>query len=395
MGMVGRTVQEADADHQLVCLGIASWGATLGHERMEEQANGKVFRYNEHELDASYLSSPRPCRAALEPNHTHFLCVDDGSSGKFGVEIPLRSAVEDAICSLLPGVESGETARNEPGLCTPMVLLVVSGGEGTLRTILATLQKQRPVVVMADSGAAATDIYLHNLTGQLPECDEDGSNTDYVSVCAELLPLIKEHGSARTGANYTEQLTFFHTGSDAEGRDNELDVVLLEAILSDCERTIDAIMYAVRWGEPSIISTQLESSKERDPLGLARALELAVIASSQEHASSEEVVRVLVEANVDTRLIRYDRLFTPAHDRFHLQADYASVGFDLLRRGLAFCGYNSHLEARALLKAPGGSQATPTPNRLSKSRALFKDVREPTALQPNWFDLMLCESSGP
>ena len=54
--------------------------------------------------------------------------------------------------------------------------------------------------------------------------------------------------------------------------------VLLEAILSDCESTTEAITYAVRWGEPGIIQHQLECSKERDPLGLARALELAMLA---------------------------------------------------------------------------------------------------------------------
>ena len=32
--------------------------------------------------------------AFLDHNHTHFLLVDNGTEGKFGVEIPFRSALE-------------------------------------------------------------------------------------------------------------------------------------------------------------------------------------------------------------------------------------------------------------------------------------------------------------
>ena len=31
----------------------------------------------------------------LEPNHSHFILVDDGSVGKFGGEIDLRTALEN------------------------------------------------------------------------------------------------------------------------------------------------------------------------------------------------------------------------------------------------------------------------------------------------------------
>jgi hypothetical protein len=80
---------------------------------------------------------PKGARAPLEPNHTHFLFVDAGpaAEGKFGQEIALRAAVEDAICA--------ETARDEPQ--TVMILIVVGGGIGTLNTVLAVLEKKRPV----------------------------------------------------------------------------------------------------------------------------------------------------------------------------------------------------------------------------------------------------------
>ena len=36
--------------------------------------------------------------AALDPNHSHFLLVDDGTRGRFGREIETRAALEDQIC---------------------------------------------------------------------------------------------------------------------------------------------------------------------------------------------------------------------------------------------------------------------------------------------------------
>ena len=40
---------------------------------------------------------PGPNRALLDSNHSHFLLVDDGTEGKYGVEIDLRSRFEEAV----------------------------------------------------------------------------------------------------------------------------------------------------------------------------------------------------------------------------------------------------------------------------------------------------------
>lgn len=44
-----------------------------------------------------------PEGAYLEPHHTHFLLVDNGTSGKFGTEIDFRARLESQI----PSKESG------------------------------------------------------------------------------------------------------------------------------------------------------------------------------------------------------------------------------------------------------------------------------------------------
>ena len=68
---------------------------------------------------------------SLEPNHTHFILMDGG----FGEEIKTRNLIEEAIC------------RDEHYVHSPMVLLVVGGGFGTLKTVRSALE--------VEAGAAA------------------------------------------------------------------------------------------------------------------------------------------------------------------------------------------------------------------------------------------------
>ena len=75
-----------------------------------------------------------------------------------------------------------------------MVLLVVSGGIGTLKTVLHTLKNARPCVVLADSGGAAWDIYDYCKNGRLPRVGyRRGSGAmvidpDYIRTCHEVCP---------------------------------------------------------------------------------------------------------------------------------------------------------------------------------------------------------------
>ena len=55
----------------------------------------------------------------------------------------------------------------------------MSGGPGTLKTIIATLEKKRPVVVYADSGGAAEAIYKYIHFGELPKL----SGTNMLRTC--------------------------------------------------------------------------------------------------------------------------------------------------------------------------------------------------------------------
>ncbi len=74
--------------------------------------------------------------APLNPNHSSFILVDNGSAQKFGVEIEFRTKLETTI---------------RTNLKIPMVLIVVAGGSGTLKTILGALENETPIILVAVS----------------------------------------------------------------------------------------------------------------------------------------------------------------------------------------------------------------------------------------------------
>lgn len=110
----------------------------------------------------------------LDPNHTHFILVDDGSNGRFGVEIEFRAHLEaelrkgrslkyyeskrnttkrlqrssNVISQYSEEEEDSdeEDCRNES---VPMILIVVQGGPNTLITVEESLKQAVPVLVLA------------------------------------------------------------------------------------------------------------------------------------------------------------------------------------------------------------------------------------------------------
>ena len=46
----------------------------------------------------------------------------------------------------------------------------VGGGPGTLDVILQALEDKRPIVIIADSGGVANDIYTYFRWGHVPDC---------------------------------------------------------------------------------------------------------------------------------------------------------------------------------------------------------------------------------
>ena len=81
--------------------------------------------------------------APISPHHSHFLFIDAGRERReaWGSEIVVRAEIEQHMMQ---------------SRAVPMVLLVVQGGPGTLATVLANAQLGCPVVLLSNSGGAAS-----------------------------------------------------------------------------------------------------------------------------------------------------------------------------------------------------------------------------------------------
>ncbi|PIO15819.1 hypothetical protein AB205_0199650, partial [Aquarana catesbeiana] len=84
----------------------------------------------------------------LDNNHTHFILVDDGTHGCYGVEIPLRTRLEKFISEQT--MQRGGTA-----IKIPIVCVVLEGGPGTLDTIYSSMCNNTPCVIVEGSGRVA------------------------------------------------------------------------------------------------------------------------------------------------------------------------------------------------------------------------------------------------
>ena len=137
MHLVGKAMYDAGLDGKVPLLGVTAHGAVNGRECFEGLKFGRAS-YADPEK-ASFEGAP------LSPHHTHFLFIDSGkqNSKAWGSEIRVRAEIERHMT----------TSR-----AVPMVLLVVQGGPGTLATVLATAQLGCPIVILSNSGGAATAV---------------------------------------------------------------------------------------------------------------------------------------------------------------------------------------------------------------------------------------------
>ena len=111
--------------------------------------------------------------------------------------------------------------------------------------------------------------------------------------------------------------------------EKSLDMVGLEAILSDCEETMDAIMLAVQWGEPAIIQNQLDASKAHDSAGLARAFEEALRRRNAEVVKVRFQISQLAWRSGQTVRIAEDTSVVP-HKLEHRSCSTSSIPFSIL-----------------------------------------------------------------
>ncbi|XP_048050691.1 transient receptor potential cation channel subfamily M member 2 isoform X2 [Megalobrama amblycephala] len=143
VGMAVRdyTLSSGSMEGQIVVIGVAPWGVIHNSHTLIHPEGCFPAYYSLDEQGQGRLS-------CLDINHTHFLLVDDGTHGHYGVEIELRARLERLISQQSLG-------NRESGVKIPVVCVVLDGGPGTLNTIYNSMLNNTPCVVLEGSGRLA------------------------------------------------------------------------------------------------------------------------------------------------------------------------------------------------------------------------------------------------
>ncbi|XP_071321114.1 transient receptor potential cation channel subfamily M member 2 [Trachinotus anak] len=258
MKHVGQAVRDyalssSSMQGQIVAIGVATWGVIHNRDALVFSEGCFPAHYPMDIKGQGRLS-------CLDNNHTHFLLVDDGTHGRYGVEIELRSRLEKCISRKLLG-------NKESGVTIPVVCVVLDGGPGTLNTIYNAMLNGTPCVVLEGSGRIADVIaqvaglpvtrvsiaLIHQLMkkffGQEYETFSD-------------LKIIKWTKMIQDVIRMPHLLTVFRVSEDSHG---DVDVAILQALLKasriseslGIESWKRQLELAIAWNRVDIAETEI------------------------------------------------------------------------------------------------------------------------------------------
>ncbi|XP_071965204.1 transient receptor potential cation channel subfamily M member 3-like [Antedon mediterranea] len=254
MKYVGKAIREHSikSPKKIVAIGVASWGIVDHKEDLivSEAAKPRTSRAHSRahctapsEVELKYMrkkpsegvkyyrvtSSSTSSGASLDPNHSHFILVDNGTVKQYGVEISLRSKLEKLISKQTLDQGVGER-------CIPAVCIVLEGGINTIQVVFENVTSDPPIpVVIAEGSGRAADVlaFAYSVTKLNKEISADNR--------IKLMDLIKEMVSEDAAEQLMEKvlqviskrelLTVFSVDSDesADGLDNTILQALVQA----------------------------------------------------------------------------------------------------------------------------------------------------------------------
>ncbi|XP_069496552.1 transient receptor potential cation channel subfamily M member 2-like isoform X2 [Ambystoma mexicanum] len=215
-----RTSSSSYMHREIVVLGVAPWGAVHNADLLSNKEGDRPAEYILDEKNQGRL-------CCLDTNHTHFILVDDGSQGRYGVEIPLRTRLEKFI-------SEQTVTKGDVHIKVPVVCVALEGGKGTLDTIHQSMTNNTPCVIVEGSGRVADVItQVANL------------NTSEITVSLikdKLCNLFEEKFAEEAVTEWTQKvqhivgmsqlLTIFT--ADVKGA-RDIDVAILQALLKACQ----------------------------------------------------------------------------------------------------------------------------------------------------------------
>ncbi|XP_055975296.1 transient receptor potential cation channel subfamily M member 2 isoform X2 [Sorex fumeus] len=294
MKQVGEAVRDSSLSSRgseagVVTIGVATWGTIHNREDLVHPTGSFPAEYVMDEEGQGHLT-------CLDSNHSHFILVDDGTHGCYGVEIPLRARLEKFI---------SEQTKERGGVAIkiPIVCVVLEGGPGTLHTIYNAITNGTPCVVVEGSGRVADviaqvaslpvpDIRVGLIQQKLGVLFHDTFDTFTELRLVEWTKKIQDIVRRR------QLLTIFRDGKDGQ---QDVDVAILQALLK-ASRSRDhfgheswdhQLKLAVAWNRVDIARSEIFTDEcQWKPSDLHPMMTAALI------SNKPEFVRLFLENGV-------------------------------------------------------------------------------------------------
>lgn len=284
MKAVGEAVAEGQTFHwdksgvkqTLKCIGIAPWGYVENRQKLESR--DKKFKNAQYFVN-NVIRHGKP--VSLNPNHTHFLLVDDGFRGRYQGVAEFRAQLENKI--------SKPDSGSDGGLGIPVVLMVVEGGYDAIEDVKKSLESSIPVVLCEGTGRAA-DILAYAYRTVVAASQGKREKTKRLSTDQEkvleykLSTAFGETWKERGGPeNLKRQIKKFKdlvlqccaeesfiTVYDMNKHEEELDVAILSALLKgqkDFQSNIKQLELALTWNRSDVAEEKIFNQDVNFPEG--------------------------------------------------------------------------------------------------------------------------------
>ncbi|XP_052803076.1 transient receptor potential cation channel subfamily M member 2-like [Mya arenaria] len=274
MKHVGEAVRDSGiasmSKNQVIAIAIASWGCVKNKEALiNKESNGLWPAYYCIE------KKQRGEESFLDPNHSHFILVDNATQHKFGVEIPFRAKLEKEIAKIKP--ETGENAAS-----VPHILLVLEGGSGTLETVHQAILNNTPTVVVKSSGRAADILAYAYLNRKEVGNEKDHAGKEHTTYFDESVEItVKEMIEQELGNTDTmKHLKIIKECLDksdlmsvyemeGKGWVKDIDVAVLQALFrANKYKVMDQLKLALVWNRIDVAKSEIFTDDKRWPTGI-------------------------------------------------------------------------------------------------------------------------------
>ncbi|XP_075140952.1 transient receptor potential cation channel subfamily M member 2 [Leptodactylus fuscus] len=224
MKQVGEAVRDfcmgnTNKNNKIVTIGIATWGIVHNRNSLISTTGSFPAQYHIDEENQGSFS-------CLDNNHSHFILVDDGTNGKYGVEILLRAKLEKFI---------SEQTKEKGGVAIkiPIVCVVLEGGPGTLDTIYNAICNNIPCVIVEGSGRVAdviaqlAQLTISKITISLVQEKLRTLFSDTFDIFTEH-KIVEWTKKIQDIMRHSQLLTIFQADKDDQ---HDIDVAILQALL--------------------------------------------------------------------------------------------------------------------------------------------------------------------